>query len=137
MDRYVAVVPAVRVGTRATAAGNLRGCPVDVDPAHGRRGSGVARVVDAGAAVREGLTRTFAAHGRTRHRVGRDTGLNRALIRAAEGDRHVAVVPAVSVRLRAPAAADLRRRLVDIDASHRCWRSGISGLVDTDAAVRD
>src|SRR4029453_9909876 len=118
-DYDVSVVPAIGVGLRiAAAANNGRGL-VDVDAADGCRRSRVAGVVDAVAAAREGLTRAFTANGATGDVVSRDPGLGRASLGAGEGGCYVAIVPAVGVRPGAPAAADNRRGLVDVDAAHR------------------
>src|SRR5207244_4699761 len=102
----IAVVPATRIRLWVAAAADGRRRLVDVDAVDGRRGGGVAGIVDAGACVRKGLAAAFTAYGPASHGVGRNAGPNRARVRAAEGDGDVGVVPVVGVRLGAAATAD-------------------------------
>ena len=102
---------------------------VDVDASHGCGRSRVASVVDAVAAVRDGLAAAFPTYGAAGHRIACDAGLDWACVSAGEGDGNVGVVPAVGVRLWVAAAADVRRRLVDVDAADRRGGSGVAGLV--------
>src|SRR2546428_8690124 len=125
------------VRLRAAAVGYYRCGLVDIDAADRCRRGGVAGVVDTVAAAGDRLTGAFAAYSATDNCVRRDAGLDCARVRTAEGDGNVSVVPAVGVRLGVAAAGYYRCGLVDIDATHRCRRGRVAGVVDAVAAAGD
>src|SRR5205823_2865909 len=97
---------------------------------HGCRRSGVAGVVDAVAAVGDGLMGAFCAKNGTGDGIGCDAGLDRASIRAVEVDGDVGVVPVTRVRLWVAAAADYRSCFVNVETIHGRRRGNVAGVVD-------